>query len=325
MDLVTVIIPIYKVEQYLERCVDSVLSQTYPNLDIILVDDGSPDRCGEICDSYKNDRRVRVIHQENKGLSGARNAGLEIAKGEWVTFIDSDDFIVNNYVESLLSLCYKYSVKVSQCGVVRGKDSVFPEESVETKEKKWDFHILYSSSGREYRTIACAKLYKLYLFDSLRFPEGKINEDEDTVFKVLYNAGEIAITNQHLYYYYMSSESILRSSRKTMRFDVVSIYDDRIDFLADKGEERLINVTEKELCIRLMLSYFNAKKNKYNKDDIDKIREYFIRYYKEVKLDQIVMKERLALIVFRLLPNTFAFFENNFSVIKKNKLKRERN
>lgn len=325
MDLVTVIIPIYKVEQYLNRCVDSVLSQTYFNLDIILVDDGSPDRCGEICDSYKNDSRVRVIHQDNKGLSGARNAGLEIAKGEWVTFIDSDDFVANNYVECLLSLCYKYSVNVSQCGVVRGKESVFSEESEETKERKWDFHILYSSSGREYRTVAWAKLYKLFLFDSLRFPEGKINEDEDTVFKVLYNAGEIAITNQHLYYYYMSSESILRSPRKKMRFDVVSIYDDRINFLTNKGEEKLINVTKKELCIRLILSYFSAKKNKYNKEDIDKIRDYFVHYYSEVKQGQIAMKERMALVTFRFFPNTFAFFENNFSIIKKNKLKRERN
>lgn len=325
MDVVTVIIPIYKVEQYLNRCVDSVLSQTYSDLDIILVDDGSPDRCSEICDSYKNDSRVRVIHQENKGLSGARNAGLEIAKGEWVTFIDSDDFVANNYVECLLNLCYKYGVNVSQCGIVRGKDNAFPNESVKIKERKWNFHILYSSSGREYRTIACAKLYRLSLFDSLRFPEGKINEDEDTVFKVLYNVGEIVITNQHLYYYYMSPESILRSPRKTMRFDVISIYDDRIDFLTDKGEERLINVTKKELCIRLILSYFDARKNKYTKEDIDKIREYFIRYYDEVELGQIAMKERMALVVFYFFPNTFAFIENNFSIIKKNRLKRERN
>ena len=323
MDLVTVIVPIYNVEKYLERCVESILKQTYQNLEIILVDDGSPDRCGEICDSFM-DERIVVIHQENQGLSAARNTGLKRAKGSWITFIDSDDFIASDYVEYLLNLCKRNHVLISQCGAVRGKESVFPEETVAVREKKWDFHDLYISPTRDYRTIACGKLYHASLFQTHLFPVGKINEDEDTVFKVMYEAGSAVISNRHLYYYFMSPSSILRKKREHLNFDYVDIFNDRISFLKKRNETLLINTTIKELCIRIMLNYFEGKKSNVSVSEIKKLWDLYLHYYKQIQIAQFSLKEKCALLLFRIAPNTFAFLENHLGIIQKNKFAREK-
>ena len=112
-DLITIVVPVYKVEQYLDKCVNSIINQTYKNLEIILVDDGSPDNCGKMCDEYaKNDNRIVVIHKENGGLSDARNAGIEIAKGKYISFIDSDDYVTEDYVEFLYALISNNNVEV---------------------------------------------------------------------------------------------------------------------------------------------------------------------------------------------------------------------
>lgn len=114
LPLISVIVPIYNVEQFLPKCIDSILVQTYKNIEILLVDDGSPDRCGEICDEYaQKDKRIRVIHKPNGGLSDARNAALDLMQGEWVTCVDSDDFITPDYLETLYGLCNKYNCKMS--------------------------------------------------------------------------------------------------------------------------------------------------------------------------------------------------------------------
>lgn len=324
MDLVSIIVPIYNVEKYLDRCINSLLSQTYKNIEIILVDDGSTDESGEICDKYESIPNITVIHQKNKGLSGARNTGIDLAKGEWVTFIDSDDFVSEDYVEYLLKLCIDYGVMVSQCGAVRGTEDVFPSEVVEVKNVKWKFCDLYTSPSRAYRTVAWGKLFKKNLFEGLRFPEGLINEDEDTIFKLMYMAKEAVITNKHMYYYYMSPVSILRSPKENVKFDFVTIFEERISFLKKHKEEKLIETTKKELCIRLMLSYFSAVKSHMPSSDLQKLRVLFIKYYKQICRCKFSIKETCALKLFYYMPNQFAFMENHCQVIKRSKYRREK-
>ena len=323
MDLVTVIVPIYNVEKYLERCVESILKQTYQNLEIILVDDGSPDRCGEICDSF-TDERIVVIHQHNQGQAAARNRGIEEAKGSWITFIDSDDFVAPDYVEYLLRLCKMNDVIVSQCGAVRGTHNTFPEETVAIQEKCWEFSDLYASPSREFRAIVWGKLYHRSLFRELRFPEGKIYEDEDTAFKVLYDAGKIVISNKHLYYYFMSPQSTLRKKREHLNFDYVDIFNDRISFLKQRNESLLINITVKELCIRIILNYFEGKRINAPDIEIKKLWDLYLHYYKQIQIAQFSLKEKCALLLFRIAPNTFAFLENHLGIIQKNKFAREK-
>ena len=174
--LISVIVPIYKVEDYLKRCVESIRNQTYKNLEIILVDDGSPDHCGEICDGYKKiDERVRVIHKSNGGLSDARNAGLDIMTGEYVTCIDSDDFVSKYYVENLY-----IAIKEGNCDISASQfvdyydtDPILPGEKV----KRIEIEVLNRADAYKrmlyqngFEVCAVAKLYKCSFFDGVRYP-----------------------------------------------------------------------------------------------------------------------------------------------------------
>ncbi len=325
MDLVSVIVPVYNVEMYLHRCIESVLAQTYKEIELILVDDGSLDQSGKICDEYGKRENVKVFHEENKGQSSARNVGLDNATGKWIIFLDSDDFMEREFVSYMLGLCHKYHVKIAQCGAIRGKEDHFPEESSQVLEKKWNFDELYASATRQYRSVVWAKIYDAELYNDYRFPVGMIFEDEDAVFKIMYQAGEVIISNRHLYYYFMSEQSTLRKKRERICFDFVTIFENRIRLLQQNGEVFLIGVTEKELCIRLMMNYVEAVEEKIIKDDIGMLRKLFAQHYKSI-LDKgiIPTKERAALFLFYKFPRLFAFVENHVSFIEKKKHKRER-
>lgn len=326
MELISVIVPVYNVEKYLERCVFSILKQTYTELEVILVNDGSTDESGIICDKLKNkDSRIMVLHKENGGQATARNMGIKVCKGEWICFIDSDDFIREDYIEELHRLCKTYNVPISQCGAIRGTASKFPDEDVEVKEVKWNFKDMYTSSLRVFRAVVWGKLIKAELAKKYPFPEGKIYEDEGPSFKYMYDGKECVVTNKHMYYYYMSSNSTLRNKSKTVRFDVVEIFEDRLQFLYERNEYDLISHTEKELCIRLMLSYCNAIKDEKDKEDIKKLKKSYIDHYHNINWKiHSQIKEVVALRIFYLLPRTVAFIENNFGIIKKHKLRREK-
>lgn len=326
MEKISIIVPVYNVEKYINRCIDSILKQTYSNFELILVDDGSTDASGMICEEYIYDKRVKVIHQQNKGVSAARNTGLEIFSGEWVTFVDSDDFISNDYLEYMLGLCKKYNVNVAQCGIVRGSENIFPEEETKSaKEVKWEFSNLYGSANREYRGVVWAKIYAAELVRNYRFPIGKVSEDEDACFYFLYKADSVIVSNRHIYYYYMSENSLVRRNRTRVCFDVVDVYRNRIEFLKEKEETFLLNTTYKELCIRLMALYCDAKKNYYYMDDINEIRKLFLEHYKYLDKTKVKSKkEILAIVCFLICPNVWAFVENNTGIIKYMKYKREK-
>ena len=204
--LISVIVPIYKVEKYLRKCIESILSQTYTNLEIILVDDGSPDKCGEICDEYeKRDSRIKVIHKKNGGLSDARNAGLDIMAGNYVAFVDSDDWIEPQMYEHLLAKLHYFHADISIGGVscdlddngiintekiVSYDSAPFSEGNVET------MHRFFTTSW-----AAWDKLYKATLFRDIRYPVGEINEDEAIVLQLLSKCSRVCYSGEIFYHY----------------------------------------------------------------------------------------------------------------------------
>lgn len=211
--LISVIVPCYKVERYLPRCIDSLLRQTYKNLEVILVDDGSPDRSGEICDTYaKKDSRILVIHKANGGLSDARNVGIDRAKGEWITFVDSDDFVSDDYVDILFHLVAQYGCECSVCPFLPFKEG---DESVVDNAAK---HQEYMQSRKaveqmfyqkKFDNNAHSKLFHKRLFESgIRFPKGIIFEDLAITYKLLLISNGVAYTDARLYHYLLREDSI---------------------------------------------------------------------------------------------------------------------
>lgn len=198
--LVSVIVPIYKVQEYLPQCLDSILNQSYSNLEVILVDDGSPDRCPEICDEYSNkDRRIKVLHKKNGGPSDARNCGMEIAAGEFFCFIDSDDIIHPLMVEKLLEAMKSFpSSAISACGYTTFTDSIplLPKTEYTFTELTYDQYINYPLNVTPW-----AKLYHKSLFNEIRYPVGKFREDEFTTYRLCDLSDTIAYVDGNFYFY----------------------------------------------------------------------------------------------------------------------------
>lgn len=211
MPKISVIIPVYKVEQYLTECLDSVSSQTYWDFELILVDDGSPDSCGAMCDAYAAEHaNTRVIHQCNMGLSEARNQGVKAASGEYVTFVDSDDVISSDYLEYLIMLNEKYGTEVSVGGTQKFWDDKLPQGSpaAETDRKMSASQALTEICYGKVSIFACGKLYKRELVEKYPYPAGKLYEDTATTHKIVGEVDAIAHGTRVIYYWRQRSGSI---------------------------------------------------------------------------------------------------------------------
>lgn len=223
---VSVIVPIYNCEKYLNRCIDSIISQTYKNLDVILVDDGSTDNSNVICDQYASiDSRISVIHKINGGLSSARNAGIDKAKGDLICFVDSDDWISEDIIEHCVELMIKSNCDVVdyQCYYTNEykviSQNAIKTEILEGKEILRDY--LYVGQFGIAPFSMCRKLYKLSLFDGIRCPIGRINEDIATNYKILLKCDKIVKTNKIGYYYFQEGSSITRGGFKSRDLDLL--------------------------------------------------------------------------------------------------------
>ena len=245
--LVSVIIPVYNVEPYLRKCVDSVIKQTYENIEIILIDDGSTDRSGSICDEYKvNDKRITVIHQNNSGLSIARNVGINNCKGDYICFIDSDDFVLPEFVETLLNMCLKNNTLLSVCCMKSVYDN--PKKNHKTYELKDEILSNEEFIDKEI-DVACAKLYKSELFSDIRFPPKKIHEDSFTYAQLAYKSPLISTTSKSLYMYYQHPQGRLSNSSKRT-FDAEEAFLYTVKFLYEKNiNKNLVN----KLILRAMM------------------------------------------------------------------------
>jgi len=245
MALISVIVPVYQVEAFLPRCVDSILGQSFTDFELILVDDGSPDSCGEICDAYaEQDNRIHVIHQKNGGLSAARNTGIDWvmanSSSHWLAFVDSDDWVHPLYLQQLYRAAEQTLCRISACGFFRTEGEPFPEGE--------DFSIRCMSADDYYcgqihggvTAVAWNKLYHRSLFKKLRYPIGKLHEDEFTTYQAVYHAGKIGVTPARLYAYYQNPEGIMRSDWNPRRMHVLEAFEQQIAFAQEQKNERLL-------------------------------------------------------------------------------------
>ena len=252
-DLISIVVPVYKVENYLSRCIDSILKQTYNCFELILVNDGSPDRCGEICDKYaKTDNRIKVIHKRNGGLSDARNVGITASTGKYITFIDSDDWVNERYLEVLYNLIKSRNADISICNFLRTS-----HENISINNAKRAIVYEYSNidalevlTGRfnVQMVIACGKLYKLELFEKIWFPVGKVHEDEFTTYKLLYKANKVVYSTEVLHYYWQREDSIMGAGFDIKnKINAIEALEERADFFEKIGRNTLRDRTYKSL------------------------------------------------------------------------------
>ena len=233
---ISIIIPIYNVEKYLPACVESILQQTYKNLEVILVDDGSPDRCPVICDELaQKDDRIRVIHQKNKGLSGARNTGIDNAQGDYLIFVDSDDTVEQTLVEELYTYAEKWNCAIVACG----RNYIFEDGQIvceiahdESKVYGFGEAMQEMNSFRLFDMSAWAKIYRKELFEDIRFPEGKLSEDYYIMYKLFDKAQTIGYVAKPLYNYLQRQSSISRN--KKINHDFADAAKKQMEFLDEK-------------------------------------------------------------------------------------------
>ena len=278
--LISIIIPVYKVEKYLEKCIQSVINQTYENLQIILVDDGSPDNCGKICDEYaKKDHRIEVIHKSNGGLSDARNKGLEMAKGEYIGFVDSDDYIEADMYEVLYNLLKQYNADVSICNfytVSQGKISIKNADNGINEYNRIEIlkEILLDKNIQSY---AWNKLYKKELFDEIKYPIGKKYEDIGTTFYLLEKCNKVVVTGKSEYYYINRQDSIVNNVTESTITDYNELIMQRYDYIEENIKElssynkdylkRILKIAEKDIKSLNEVGDYTKKKYEelYNK------------------------------------------------------------
>lgn len=313
--LVTVIVPVYKVEPYLRRCLDSIVNQTYKNLEIILIDDGSPDNCGVICDEYAEiDKRIKVIHKKNGGLSSARNVGLDVFKGEYVSFVDSDDVVSLDMIEYLYDLLSDNNAEISVClhEIVRDNHRWISFKNVnnQTVTPKECIKKLLYNDGVD--TSAWAKLYKASLFNNVRYPQGKLFEDIATTYKLFFNANRIALGNEAKYSYILRNSSIVGSSFNEKKLDLLE--------MTDEMGRNVLNVypdLSKAVLRRRVYARFSTLNQLARCVDRKKEKNCIIKFIKdntrEILLNnEVCLKDKAASILLNVNYNLYKFIWDKF-------------
>lgn len=288
--LISVVLPVYNVEKYLKKCVDSVCAQTYTNLEIILVDDGSKDGSGVLCDKLaEEDKRIRVVHKENGGLSDARNAGTEVATGEYITFIDSDDVVKDTYVEYLYGLIVKYNCKMSSAALIvsheNGKDIEIgnggdEKLSAERCLERMLYHDVIDTTG-------CCKLYSIDMAKKILFPKGKLFEDIGTTYRFFIESGEIACGYESQYYYMIRSNSIVTSSFNMKKLDMLTM----TDKMAKDVYEKYPSLKDALIRRRVYARFSTLNQMQNDKEHVD-TRKEIINFIKKYRKD--IMKNPKA-------------------------------
>ncbi|MDM0466714.1 glycosyltransferase [Clostridium perfringens] len=270
-ELITLIVPIYNVDKYLKRCIDSILCQSYENIEVILVNDGSSDCCGLICEEYKNnDNRIKVIHKENGGLSDARNVALDIAKGRYITFIDSDDFISKDYISYLLELLLNNNSDISVCNFqeVYGSCINIKNEVSFTKSYNSEDAIETMLYQNNFDHSAWGKLYKKELFKNIRFPKGRIYEDLAIIYNVFDKAKKITYGSEKKYFYYIREDSITNKEFNIKKLDLIYFSKKMVKFI-DENYKSLYKASIR----RDTISNFQVLQQILNNDEFKEIRQ----------------------------------------------------
>lgn len=315
MDLISVVVPIYKAEKYINRCVASIAAQTYSNLEIILVDDGSPDSCPKICDNWTmSDSRVKVIHCENGGVSAARNIGIRNSSGRYIMQVDSDDYISENTISVLYDALIQNEADLSICGFEKGKEENYSfslmDVEVEVITPECAFTRIYESDEKALQyVVPWAKLYKRELFEGLRYLDGKIFEDIYLTHQILNRCNTIAVLPQKMVYYFQHSNSIMNTEYHVGKLDYLEACKDRISFFKNNGYENLAQRAYDEYLHALIWEYSRAKDLLANrevmKDIINRFRSEYVSGYESKHYPQ---DTKTLLRLFAIHPEIIMFY-----------------
>lgn len=311
---ISIIVPVYNVEKYLENCIESILNQTFKDFELILVDDGSTDNSGKICDIYeKKDSRIKVIHKNNEGLSSARNTGLDIACGKYVGFVDSDDSIHPKMYEVLYNLIEKYKSDISCCNYKYTYDisnqnheelnlnEVIEMSNIEAIEK------LYDKDLGVRLVVAWNKLYNKRLFDNIRYKVGRLHEDEFMAHRILYNSKKITYVDNELYYYLQREGSIMSKKSYKRKVDALLSKSDRMRFCNKVG---LTSMSD-NICKIYEFDFFNLYKQLLNECSVNAEflkeirRDFILNLYILLRQKDIHIKEKISCLIFAVSPKVY--------------------
>lgn len=322
--MVSVIVPIYNVEQYLRQCLDSILGQTYKDIEIILIDDGSKDRSGLMCDEYAGqDSRITVIHQNNAGAAKARNTGTLSAKGEFFTYIDADDIVHPDYIKTLLNGMTTSNADISVCNHTLFKDD--PKECVRVNNSEFSL-----SSGKEacneivnlHKTnmiVIWGKLYKSSFRQLLLMPENKSFEDEFTCYKVMYNATLVAQSDNALYYYRQREESLSHQAFSKKNYDKLDALQGAANWLKEQGDYELQIHAQKRYLLTIEIVWSKAFFGKAGKDVLNELKENHRNYYSQYKNEIwncCTLLEKITLQIFRISPIIYSLVSRIYLIVK---------
>lgn len=316
--MISIIVPVYNIQNYIQKCVTSILNQTLQNFELILVDDGSTDTSGKVCDMFAlQDSRIHVIHKTNGGLSSARNEGTVCAAGEYICYIDGDDFIAPNYLEVLYENIYNNNAQIAVCSY----RSVNEGEEYSTQENYAYSNVVYT--GRQAATeivknsnrnmiIACGKLYHFSLKEKLIFPEGYVHEDEFVTYKVLYGVERVVVIDAPLYLYVQRGGSITNSNYSLKRLDKLLALNEAISFFENCEDKELLDCAIKRYLLNIQIAWYRVYKNmKTEKQTLDELRNKWLKQYKNHiksvwQTGSVV--DLVAVFVFRISPVLYCLF-----------------
>lgn len=317
MHKISIIIPVYNVEQYLAQCLNSVINQTYHNLEIILINDGSTDSCPQICDEYAlQDDRIKVIHKKNGGLSDARNFGLTQATGDFISFIDSDDIVAADFCEKLLQASIEHKADIVECGFYKFENELdLPTGGVTANAtfELFETELALELLIKEYlKQIVWNKLYRKEVVAQLQFPVDKINEDEYWTYKVFGNAKKIVKMQATLYFYRQQLASIMGKEYSLKRLDGLQGLEERIAYVKEKFP-KLENLAKQYFCFGCMFHYEMIDEN----PEIDPKKIFRRQILKKVKTyNQLSIVKNWGLkavfwfYLFIVTPSTYVRFKN---------------
>ncbi|MBR2712095.1 MAG: glycosyltransferase family 2 protein [Bacilli bacterium] len=312
-ELISIIIPVYNVEQYLKRCIDSVTSQTYKNIEILLIDDGSTDNSGQLCDDLsKTDNRIKVYHKKNGGLSSARNMGLKKIKGKYVYFLDSDDTIDLNCIEEM----YNAAI-ANQCDIV-----ITPYINIKDGKEKQYFKIMNSKVmdikaalkemllSNYFDVSACGKLYKINVVNNIEFPIGMLCEDNGTTYKFVMNTKKVYYLNKTFYKYYVNSNSIMTGSFNFKKYDLIILTDTMCKDVEEKYKELSDACFRRKVYARLsFLRQALTSKNVNKKDDrIIESKTFIKTNYRRIMSGNVIPRRDKIASLTLMLGNGFYSF-----------------
>ena len=324
--LISIIVPIYNVEKYLVKSVNSIINQTYKNLEIILVNDGSTDTCGDICEKFKNiDRRIIVIHKKNGGLSDARNAGLQVAKGDYIGFVDSDDWIEKNMYQELLNISLKENSDIVSCGVRK----VWNDINIINNGSELNYSNIYTFNNEEALQKLLSneligdtvwnKLYKSEIIKNIYFDVGKYHEDVFWTYRVIGNAKKISSTTKVFYNYLQRENSIMGSKFSEKRLDVLEALEARCEYINQRFPD-LINDSVTSYMGECLYHYQWIKREKsdlnrqFCEDIVIKKINKFKNYNNRKYLNKNNKKQYIWIILFLYFPNLISNIRNKLKI-----------